>query len=48
MIQLSSEDKYLGITIDKRLVWISNWIRLSIRPTRPSGHAEARLGKPGD
>jgi hypothetical protein len=48
-IQLSSEVKYLGIILDKRLTWKKNSsIRLLIKPTRPSGHAEAHLVKPGD
>jgi hypothetical protein len=47
MIQLSSGVKYLGITLEKRLTWKSNWIRSLVRPTKPSGHAEAHFGKLG-
>jgi hypothetical protein len=39
-IQLSSEVQYLGI--------ILSWIESLTRPTRPSGHVEAHLGKLGD
>jgi hypothetical protein len=48
MVQLSSEVKYLGVTLDKGLTWKSRWIRSSIRPIKTSGHAEALLGKLGD
>jgi hypothetical protein len=48
-VQLSSEVKYLGITLDKGLTWKkNNWIRSLTRPTKSSGHAEAHLGKLGD
>jgi hypothetical protein len=47
-IQLSSDVKYLGITLDKGLTWKSNWIRSLTRHIEPSGHAEAHLGKLGD
>jgi hypothetical protein len=47
-IQLSNEVKYLGVTLDKGLTWEKQRIRSLIRPTRPSGHAEAHLGKLGD
>jgi hypothetical protein len=46
-IQLSSEVKYLGLTLDKGLTWKNNWIRPSVTSTKSSGHAEAHLGKPG-
>jgi hypothetical protein len=39
-IQLSSEVKYLGITLDKGLTWK--------KLTKPSGYAEAHLVKLGD
>jgi hypothetical protein len=47
-IQLSSEVKYLGVTLDKGLNGKSSWIKSLIKPTRPSGHAEAHLEKLGD
>jgi hypothetical protein len=48
MTQLSSEVKYLGITLYKGLTWKKQLDSLSIRPTKPSGHAEAHLGNLGD
>jgi hypothetical protein len=47
-IQLSSEVKYLGMTLDKGLTGKTSWIRLLIKPTGPSGHAGAHLVKLGD
>jgi hypothetical protein len=47
MIQLSTEIRYLGLTLDKGLTWKSSWTRLSISPIKPSGHTEALSGKLG-
>jgi hypothetical protein len=43
-IQLSSEAKYHGLTLDKGLTLKSNWIKQPISPIGPFGGAEADLG----
>jgi hypothetical protein len=48
MIQVCSEVKCLGITIDKGLTWKKQLDKIITRPIRLSGHAEVRLGKLGD
>jgi hypothetical protein len=48
-IQLSSEVKYLGIKLDKELIWRKQLYKaINKAYKRPSGHAEAHLVKLGD
>jgi hypothetical protein len=47
-IQLFTEVKYLGLTLDKGLTEVRSWTKSQTEPTGPFGHAEALLGRHGD